>query len=96
VNIDPEVLDFAQLGDLLCRKEEFGQVPEVLAYGPENLASIDITLVPLQELLGCGDIFRDGFLGQNMLASQQSLSNKVWLDQNGKAIIQVSLLVFSN
>jgi hypothetical protein len=91
VDVDPEVLDLAQLRDLFCRKEELGQVSEVLAYGPEDLASIDVALVPLQEFLGCSDIFGNGLLRQDMFTSQQGLSDEVWLDQNRKAIGLISL-----
>jgi hypothetical protein len=94
VNIDPEIFDLAQLRDLLCREEELGQVAEVLAYGPKYLAGIDVTFVPLQELLGCGDIFCNGLLGQDMLASQQGLSDEVWLNQNGKSIDLISFCFY--
>jgi hypothetical protein len=69
VDVQAEVLDLAQFLDLLCCEEELGEVPEVLADSPEDLAGIDVTLVPLQELLGCSHVLGNGLLGQDMLAS---------------------------
>lgn len=86
MNVHPEVLDLAQLLDLLCREEELRDITEILGDGPEDLAGIDSTLVPFQKFLSSGNILGDGLLGQDVLASEQCFLNEVWLDQNGKAI----------
>lgn len=69
MDVHSEVLNLAQLLHLLCCEEELGEIPEVLANGPEDLAGVDVTLVPLQELLGCSDILGNWFFRQDMLAS---------------------------
>lgn len=86
MNVHPEVLDLAQLLDLLCREEELRHITEVLGDGPEDIAGIDVTLVPFQKLLGSGDILGDGLLGQDVLASEQCFLNELRLNQNGKAV----------
>jgi hypothetical protein len=63
MNINPEVQNLTQRPHLLSRKNELGQIAEVLTNSPENLAGIDIRLVPLQKLLRRSDILCDGFLG---------------------------------
>jgi hypothetical protein len=86
VNVHPEVLDLAKFLDLLGREEELRHVTEVLGDGPEDLAGIDITLVPFQKFLGSGDILSDGLLGQDVLASEQCFLNELRLNQNRKAV----------
>jgi hypothetical protein len=86
VNVHPEVLDLAQLLDLLCREEELGHIAEVLGDGPENLAGIDLTLVPFQKFLGSGNILSNGLLRQDVLASDKCFLDELWLNQNGKAV----------
>ena len=63
MNINPEVQNLAQRPHLLSRKDELSQVAEVLTNRPEDLAGIDVRLIPLQELLGSGDILCDRLLG---------------------------------
>lgn len=86
MNVHPEILDLAQLLDLPCREEELRDITEVLGDSPEDLASIDSTLVPFQKFLGSGNILGDGLLGQDVLASEECFLNKLRLNQNGKAI----------
>lgn len=86
MNIHPETLYFAELLDLLCGEKELSEVPVVLSHGPEDLAGVDVTFVPLQELLGCSYVPGDGLLGENMLASEQRFPDEFRLHQNGKTI----------
>lgn len=86
MDVHSEVFNLARLLYLFCCEEELGEVPEVLANGPKDLAGVDVTLVPLQEFLGCSDILGDGLLRQDMLASEQCFLNEFWLDKNGKTV----------
>lgn len=63
MNVHPEVLDLAKLLDLLCREEVLRDITEVLCDSPEDLGSIDSTLVPFQKFLCSGNILSDGLLG---------------------------------
>lgn len=95
MDIDPEMAHRAHLAHLLRSKEQLRQVPVVLAHGPESLPGIDVGPVPLEKVLGRGDIFGDGLLRQDMLAGQECFPDKLWLDQDGEAVVRsISLYVF--
>lgn len=84
MNIDPEMPDSTHLADLLGREQELGHIPEVLTHGPDNLARINASLVPLQKLPSCCHIFGNRLLRKDMLACKESLSDELGLDQDGE------------
>lgn len=84
MHIDPEMADLAHLAHLLSGVEEFGHIPKVLTHSPEELAGVDVGMVPLHKLLGRCDILGNGLLRQDMLAGEEGLFDEFWLDQDWK------------
>lgn len=85
MDINPEMPDPAHLPDLLGREQELGHIPEVFTHGPNNLASIDASLVPFQKFPCCSHVLGDGFLRENMLACKKSPLDELGLDQDREA-----------
>ena len=60
--IDAKSLDGAQFPHLLGRIDELFEKAIILGDGPDHLASIDIGVVPLQEVFRRCNVLRDGLL----------------------------------
>lgn len=80
-----EAQDISQLFHLLSTILESSQVAKVLSNSPCRLLGVDVLVVPVDQLVSSGHIFRDGFLGQHMLAAQQSLLDIFGLGENGQS-----------
>lgn len=84
MRIHPEILDPPQLLHFLRRAQELGHVPKVLCDGPEDLAGVDVGMVPLQQVPRRGNVLGNRFLGQHMLSCCQGLADEIRLDQDGE------------
>lgn len=61
------------------------EVAELLGNAEEHFALFDVAAVPLDQLAGCGDVFGDRLLGQNMLACSECLLDVCWLGRDGQS-----------
>ena len=85
VIVNAEGLDCAQLAHLIGGFNKLFEVAIVFRNCPYDLGSIDVIMIPLQELLGRGNVLGDGLFRENVLPSQECLFDEFRLDEDGKA-----------
>lgn len=70
----------------MCSILEGVEEAEVLGDGEDGaLGLLDVGIVPLEELGGCFDVFRDWFLGEDVLPCGEGFLDICWLDGDGEA-----------